>query len=257
MNKLVVKNKKLLLIASIICLIIAFIMFSLQCYILYKKNSDYRLIDKDVFLEVMISKNYVISDLSNQYVELDNYYVAYNSTYGYQIEYVIGDEEVVNYLYSAVLNGDGYKIVYKFGNSLIYCVSSSNYSEYIEDDFRDLGCYSDDGYFVFLKCSLVLFGVVFISSWMTILKKANMKMWAIFVPIYREYCLYNMAFGKGWLWILYGIPFVNIIFGVIVNYNISKKFGKSYLFSIFFGVFNIFALPFLAYDNSQYNVNTY
>jgi len=69
--------------------------------------------------------------------------------------------------------------------------------------------------------------VLFIVALWKVFTKAGQPGWAAIVPIYNGYILLKIA-GKPWWWLLmFLIPFVNIVFSILLSIDIAKAFGQS------------------------------
>lgn len=55
--------------------------------------------------------------------------------------------------------------------------------------------------------------------------KAGKPGWGAIIPFYNMYCLFEMAFGNGWMFLLTLIPCVGFIFQIILYFKLSKAFG--------------------------------
>jgi hypothetical protein len=82
-----------------------------------------------------------------------------------------------------------------------------------------------------LMVILAMVAVVVIGGW-KVFVKAGQPGWAILVPIYNAYILLQIAGRPGWWLLLYLIPLVNIVVGVIVAMDVAKSFGQSAAFGI-------------------------
>jgi hypothetical protein len=67
---------------------------------------------------------------------------------------------------------------------------------------------------------------------MGVFGKAGQPGWAAFVPIYNIYVLLKVVGRPGWWLILFLIPIVNIVIGIIVYYDLSVSFGHGVGFAI-------------------------
>lgn len=56
--------------------------------------------------------------------------------------------------------------------------------------------------------------------------KAGKPWWAAIIPFYNLYCLYDMAWGNGWLFLLQFVPCVNCVCQVILCFKLAKAFDK-------------------------------
>lgn len=78
------------------------------------------------------------------------------------------------------------------------------------------------GYSIFV---LALSVIILVAYW-KIFKKAGKPGWAAIVPFYNMYCLYEMTFGNGWMFLLSFIPCVNFVIGIMMTFKLAKAFGK-------------------------------
>ncbi len=91
-------------------------------------------------------------------------------------------------------------------------------------------------------CWLVVAILVIIGAW-KVFEKAGQPGWAILIPIYNVYIMLKIA-GRPWWWLLlYLVPLVNIVIGIIVAIDIAKAFGQSAVF----GFFLLFLFSFIGY----------
>ena len=92
-------------------------------------------------------------------------------------------------------------------------------------------------YFAVVLVSTVL-GIIV--EW-RILARGGCPGWAIFIPIYNVYCLCKAIFGRGWTFLLYLIPLVNIILALITPFCMARAYGRN---TFFFGLGLMF-FPFI------------
>lgn len=92
---------------------------------------------------------------------------------------------------------------------------------------------------------------VIVSMW-KVFEKAGQPGWGILIPIYNIYLFLMIAGKPGWWLILYIIPFVNFVIGIIVSIEIAKKFGKDAAFGLGLAFFGIIFYPILAFGSAQY-----
>ncbi len=78
---------------------------------------------------------------------------------------------------------------------------------------------------------LALAVVMLVALW-KIYKKAGKPGWACIVPFYSQYCLFDIAMGNGWLFLLSFVPCVNIVMSIICYLKLAKAFGKGTGFGI-------------------------
>jgi len=89
---------------------------------------------------------------------------------------------------------------------------------------------------IFLIISMYLLG-----KW-RVFEKAGLKGWTSFVPIYNEYQKTVIGKKEGWWVIMLFLPFVNLIFSILITNGVSKAFGKSGGFTL-----GLLCLPFMFY----------
>ena len=92
---------------------------------------------------------------------------------------------------------------------------------------------------------------VIVSMW-KVFEKAGQPGWGIFIPIYNLYLLLLIAGRPGWWIILYFIPFVNLVIGIIVDIDIAKNFGKEAIFGVGLFFFGFIFYPILAFGSAKY-----
>jgi hypothetical protein len=103
---------------------------------------------------------------------------------------------------------------------------------------------------------LILFAIaiglfVIVSMW-KVFVKAGQPGWGVLIPIYNVYLLLKIAGRPGWWLILYIIPLVNFIIGIIVAIDIAKNFGKEAIFGVGLFFFGFIFYPILAFGSAKY-----
>lgn len=82
--------------------------------------------------------------------------------------------------------------------------------------------------------------------------KAGKPGWAAIVPFYNMYCLFEMSFGNGWLFLLTFIPCVGAVFQIILCFKLAKAFDKG----VGFGFGLLFLTPIfymiLGFGDAEY-----
>lgn len=94
---------------------------------------------------------------------------------------------------------------------------------------------------------------VFLYGGFKMYQKAGYGGWEYLIPIYRRYCLYSMAAGKGWWFLLELIPIVNLFIRAIMCMKLSSAFGKGggYAVGLFF--FEQIFIIMLGFGDARYN----
>ena len=93
--------------------------------------------------------------------------------------------------------------------------------------------------------------VMFASMW-KLFAKAGKPGWASLVPIYNLIVILDIAGKPAWWLVLFLIPFVNFIAGVIVAISLAAKFGKSTGFAIGMILLPFVFYPLLAFGDASY-----
>jgi hypothetical protein len=104
-----------------------------------------------------------------------------------------------------------------------------------------------------LVIGLVALVLDVIAFWM-IFAKAGRPGWAAIIPFYNLYTMCKVAGRPGWWWILFLIPFVNIVVAFIVYIDIAKAFGKGTFFGVLLVFFTIICALILGLGSSTYTL---
>jgi len=86
-----------------------------------------------------------------------------------------------------------------------------------------------------------------------IFEKAGKPGWAAIVPIYNVVVLLDIVGKPIWWIILYLIPLVSLIVGIIVLANLAKVFGKGTGFAIGLIFLGFIFFPILAFGDATYH----
>lgn len=108
------------------------------------------------------------------------------------------------------------------------------------------------GFFVvYMLFVLALAVFVLVAMW-KLFAKAGKPGWACLVPFYNTYCLFDIAFGNGWLFLLTFVPCVNFVFLIMLYFKLAKAFGQGVGFG--FGLLFLSPIFFaiLAFGKSEY-----
>lgn len=96
----------------------------------------------------------------------------------------------------------------------------------MENDYDALLTLIGAGYAtVYLVVALAISILNIIAMW-KIYAKAGKPGWACIIPFYSQYCLFDIVWGNGWLFLLSYIPLVNIVVMIILYFKLAKAFGK-------------------------------
>lgn len=89
-------------------------------------------------------------------------------------------------------------------------------------------------------------------AWWKIFVKAGKPGWAAIVPFYNMYCMFEMSFGNGWMFLLCFVPCVNVVMLIIMWIKLAQAFGQGAAFGVGLIFLPIVFLPILAFGDSQY-----
>lgn len=265
-------------VGIVLCFMIAFLM-------LFSYEIPSR-IEKDGFISYMNHKGCSVFDVqeAKNYSGFETYLITDKNSCPYLISYtvfsdtdtlneffvkgksdvltgnhnVIGKTEISINLFSKYYeystSGDYYKkIVYK-DNSVLYASASKKDGETINHIFDDLGYQYHLNFsgMTIIWASFFIFVIIGLVSLCGIEKKIRNKGWIALIPLYNIGCLSKDVLGSFWLFLLLFIPVVNVVFLLILLYNLGKSFEKSDSFCILMMFFPSILLPLLAFDDSTY-----
>lgn len=114
----------------------------------------------------------------------------------------------------------------------------------------DTGMFAAVGAGVMIVYLAVLLLIV-ISMW-KIFAKAGKPGWAAIIPIYNLIVLLEIINKPVWWIILLLIPFVNIIFMIIVTHQLSVSFGQGIGTTLLLLFLPFIGYPMLAFGSAQY-----
>ena len=101
-----------------------------------------------------------------------------------------------------------------------------------------------------LYLALIVFLIV--TMW-KIFTKAGKPGWASLIPIYNVFVMLDIAGKPAWWFILFLIPFVNLIVSILVIAGIAANFGKGGGFVVGMILLPIVFYPILAFGSAQYS----
>lgn len=112
-------------------------------------------------------------------------------------------------------------------------------------------CGMGGGGVFFLIIELVIAVVMLIAMW-KVFAKAGEPGWAILIPFYNIYVFLKIADKPGWWLILFFVPVLNIIFGIIALVAFAQNFGKGAGFVVGLIFLPFIFYPILAFSDAQY-----
>ena len=104
--------------------------------------------------------------------------------------------------------------------------------------------------YLFVYFALLL--LVIVAHW-EVFAKAGRPGWVIFIPFYNLYVCMKISSKPGWWWVLLCIPFVNIIFSILMMRGLARNFGKGVGFTVGLLLLPIVFWPILAFGDARYN----
>jgi hypothetical protein len=110
---------------------------------------------------------------------------------------------------------------------------------------------SSSGFAVLLVIYLAVIIFYIVAGW-KVFVKAGEPGWGIFVPIYNLYLICKISGRPEWWLILFFIPLVNIVIGLIIAMDIAKAFSKGPGFGIGLWLLSFIFVPILGFGSAQY-----
>lgn len=107
------------------------------------------------------------------------------------------------------------------------------------------------GSIVYSLVMLAIAVVALIGLW-KVFEKAGKPGWGAIVPFYNLYCLFEMSFGTGWLFLLMFVPCVGQIMLIIMWVKLAVAFDKGVGFGIGILFLPFIFLPMLGFGDAQY-----
>jgi len=99
--------------------------------------------------------------------------------------------------------------------------------------------------------SLAFVVLMIVSVW-KVFTKAGQPGWACIIPFYNVYIMLKIAGKPGWWLVLFFIPIVNIVIGIIALIGFANNFGKGGGFAV-----GLLFLPFIFYPILAFGAATY
>lgn len=104
---------------------------------------------------------------------------------------------------------------------------------------------------VYFLIVLVIAVISLVGMW-KIFVKAGKPGWGAIIPFYNTYCLFEMSFGTGWLFLLTFVPCVNAVILIIMWIKLAQAFGKGAAFGLGILFFPFVFLPMLGFGDAQF-----
>ena len=104
---------------------------------------------------------------------------------------------------------------------------------------------------VYYIIGLAITVLMLVAMWKMFVK-AGKPGWGAIVPFYNTYCLFDMSFGNGWLFLLLLVPCVNVVMEIIMMVKLAQAFGKSGGFAVGLIFLPYIFVPMLGFGDAQY-----
>lgn len=104
---------------------------------------------------------------------------------------------------------------------------------------------------VYAILSLAISVLTLVAMW-KLFVKAGRAGWKCLIPFYNTYCLYDIAWGNGWLFLLMFVPCVNVVVGIMMLFKLAKAFGQSTGFGFGLLFLNTIFILILGFGSAEY-----
>lgn len=104
---------------------------------------------------------------------------------------------------------------------------------------------------VYVILSLAISVLTLIAMW-KLFVKAGRAGWKCLIPFYNTYCLYDIAWGNGWLFLLMFVPCVNVVVGIMMLFKLAKAFGQGTGFGFGLLFLNTIFILILGFGSAEY-----
>lgn len=104
---------------------------------------------------------------------------------------------------------------------------------------------------VYVILSLVISVLTLVAMW-KLFVKAGKAGWKCLIPFYNTYCLYDIAWGNGWLFLLMFVPCVNVVVGIMMLFKLAKAFGQGTGFGFGLLFLNTIFILILGFGSAEY-----
>lgn len=98
------------------------------------------------------------------------------------------------------------------------------------------------------------FFIVYVVGLVKVFQKAGREWWEAVIPLYNTYVMIKVAGRPGWWFLLFLIPFVNIVAVVVVMHSLSTAFGHGVGFTLGLIFLGPIFLLILGFGSSQYQM---
>ena len=102
-----------------------------------------------------------------------------------------------------------------------------------------------------LIVQLAILVLMLVVGW-KVFTKAGQPGWAVIVPIYNMYVMLKIAGKPGWWLLLFFVPIVNLVIGILTLLALAENFGKGAGFAMGMLFLPIIFYPILAFGSAEY-----
>lgn len=95
-------------------------------------------------------------------------------------------------------------------------------------------------------------GIFYLAAMWRIYAKAGRPGWACIIPIYGSIVLLRICGRSAWWFLLYLIPVVGVVIGIIVLFDLAKSFGRGAGFGLGLLFLSFIFIPILAFGGAEY-----
>lgn len=92
---------------------------------------------------------------------------------------------------------------------------------------------------------------IIVATW-KVFVKAGKPGWACIVPFYSQYCMFDIAFGNGWLFLLSFVPCVNFVIAIMLYIKLAKAFNQGVGFGLGLVFLNPIFMAILGFGSAEY-----
>ena len=104
---------------------------------------------------------------------------------------------------------------------------------------------------IYVILSLAISVLTLVAMW-KLFVKAGKAGWKCLIPFYNTYCLYDIAWGNGWLFLLMFVPCVNVVVGIMMLFKLAKAFGQGTGFGFGLLFLNTIFILILGFGSAEY-----
>ena len=104
---------------------------------------------------------------------------------------------------------------------------------------------------VYAIITLAISVLTLVAMW-KLFVKAGRAGWKCLIPFYNTYCLYDIAWGNGWLFLLMFVPCVNVVVGIMMLFKLAKAFGQGTGFGFGLLFLNTIFILILGFGSAEY-----